>query len=118
MNSYKIYLDGYEPIEVVRGIDKNLEQYNPHFDFPEENTKAFSPEIALIVISGITAISPIIKALLHFFKKKEPATIKINSKDGNSIEFPSNLSNEELEKYISILEKINLQSVVISKAKK
>lgn len=106
MKNINVSISKSEALSFIQFLKSDKRQIE--FEIYEEENEIgfFSIDLEMLNIV-IPAIGGLLASILAYFSGKNSRKIKIKSKDGIEIEFPSNISKKKLNYIISIIDELD-----------
>lgn len=102
-------------VEVVAWLNRTLADANVSISIRQSEgwENGFSLEPATIIVSGTAVLSTVITSLVAYLNTRRTGTIKITSKDGRTLEFPRDLSPQQIAKIIDLAKDLEVDRIIM-----
>ncbi len=111
MEKIKVTSVGYDLSEIAQELEIEFPEYNLKIEIINKPVRndifSMSPEIASIIVSGLSVFSLLINALLVYISSRKSGTIVIVGSSGRKIEIPKDTPKEKVNEFIALAQKID-----------
>ena len=111
MEKIRVVTTGYDFNDVAQELGKALQEIGLEMEVVSSPIRSdefsLSPEIATIIVSGMSVLSALINALLVFISTRKAGTIVIVGASGRKIEIPRDTPKEKIDDYLDLAMKID-----------